>query len=132
MEISKYLHRHTWRCKGRVMSSESVLPVMPSPKHKETPPNDNLHGVAVNPLPSVSEEESCVFGRKCKGRGGLKTHQRSCAFYKIRCGWGHTSSTLGSTVRQPKQCNDLIECLTFTAAQNDKFNCQTWITTIKI
>ena len=76
------LGRHTWRCKGRVTSSESVSPVMPSPKHKETPPNDNLHGVAVNSLPSVSEEESCVCGRKCKGRRDLKTHQRSCAFYK--------------------------------------------------
>lgn len=76
------LGRHLWRCKARVTSSASVAPTTPvlSPQGGSKLP-DGVHGEPNNSAPT-NDTETCACGRKCKGRRGLKAHQRACGFFK--------------------------------------------------
>ena len=72
------LARHTWRCTSRITSSAYVGPVAPVHAAIDKDRSDNIssaNGVATL-LPT--DTINCVCGRACKGRRGLKAHQRSC------------------------------------------------------
>ena len=80
------LGRHAWRCKARVTSSARPVQAVDTPpihaaaqSHAPTPGDPPL------PLPTglnEPEDTLCPCGRHCKGRRGLKAHQRSCGFFK--------------------------------------------------
>ena len=80
------LGRHVWRCKARVTSSTRPLNAMDTPP-VDLPSHDNPRPVdppLPPPLPPRDEPEDvlCPCGRHCKGRRGLKAHQRACGFFK--------------------------------------------------
>jgi len=78
------LGRHAWRCKARMTSSASVALVTPVQQlNSGIHSSDSVHG-ALNspPAASTTDTETCLCGRKCKGRWGLKLHQRACGFLK--------------------------------------------------
>ena len=71
------LGRHTWRCKSRITSSDN----------NSFRPYDNGNGSAINNASNFANENNipinrgnlnCVCGKVCKGKRGLKSHQRSC------------------------------------------------------
>ena len=93
------LGRHVWRCCARVTSSVQSKPSVAVPTVGNQPNTvnslpDTSTGSAV-PINNIDtpDVEECVCGRRCKGRRGLKAHQRSCGFYK--------SITRGETLVQP-------------------------------
>ena len=80
------LGRHAWRCTARVTSSARPLhavdpPLMdPTAQHHAPPPVDPP--IPPPQGPDAPEDVLCPCGRHCKGRRGLKAHQRSCGFFK--------------------------------------------------
>ena len=84
------LGRHVWRCKARVTSSARPLPSTDTPPTGPSSSAGTLQ--APIPLPLVppihplasdtSDDVHCPCGRLCKGRRGLKAHQRACGFFK--------------------------------------------------
>ena len=88
--IFEVLGRHLWRCPARVTSQ----PANGSPHPPPTPPrareldtrvivkDPHLHGAAIDLSHDMSDDKICACGRHCKGRRGLKSHQRACGFYK--------------------------------------------------
>jgi Reverse transcriptase (RNA-dependent DNA polymerase)/zinc-binding in reverse transcriptase len=73
--------RHEWRCKARCTSIATDL-------HTTQEISSN-HSISASILPEQSasvgttdSETTCVCGRKCVGRRGLKAHERSCAVLK--------------------------------------------------
>ena len=73
------INRHTWRCKARITSS--VNNITSAPQVSMTSPISLQTGNLVMAAPKASDE-TCVCGRKCKGRRGLKVHQRACGAYR--------------------------------------------------
>ena len=80
------LGRHEWRCKSRVPSSTSCEGRQPAqPIHE----NDRPAGDSPSPHTSSTDQASttttyftCTCGRRCKGRRGLKSHQRCCTTHQ--------------------------------------------------
>jgi Reverse transcriptase (RNA-dependent DNA polymerase)/zinc-binding in reverse transcriptase len=74
--------RHEWRCKARCTSTATDL-------HAAAQEIASNHSISASILPEQSasvgttdSETTCVCGRKCVGRRGLKAHERSCAVLK--------------------------------------------------
>lgn len=65
------LGRHTWRCTSRVTSTSSIhgTPAVPTANNTIA-----ATGQPCNPTIVIN----CICGKACKGRRGLKAHQRSC------------------------------------------------------
>ena len=79
------LGRHVWRCKARVTSHALPLHASNSPT-PGAPPDTTTRNPppGAPPIPSLAQDTDaqCPCGRTCKGRRGLKAHQRSCGFFK--------------------------------------------------
>jgi hypothetical protein len=83
------LGRHTWRCKARVTSSDTGLvteTVTPANSNDDTTAGpSSTHNPSTLPLDSgnsFADTIQCMCGKKCKGKRGLKAHQRSCATFR--------------------------------------------------
>ena len=77
------LGRHIWRCPARVTSQASVHSShVPLQSPVISPPTVAPSGALVFSPPPNSDDETCVCGRRCKGRRGLKAHQRACGIFK--------------------------------------------------
>ena len=75
------LGHHVCRCKARVTSSASLGNSLPLPSNQNSLSTDAVQGALV--LADAPQlDEICTCGRKCKGRRGLKAHQRSCGVFK--------------------------------------------------
>ena len=80
------LGRHRWRCTGPKGRFTSAGPTAPNDDQVNTgqvqPGNNTYTNTAINPAPKcqISKDEliKCVCGRSCKGRRGLRAHQRCC------------------------------------------------------
>ena len=105
-EDFKVIGRHTWRCKARVTSSEGI-PLRTTP----TAPVVDLTASAVNktceqPANVGLDEDTCACGRRCKGRRGLKAHQRSCALFKTLLNKDYTQGVHDETVPTDSSTTD--------------------------
>jgi len=85
----KCLMRHRWRCLSRITSS--APPRQHSPRDHYVPPSNGPSAKPSAGLASAGLEtttaldpalESCICGRRCKGRRGLAAHQRACRVYR--------------------------------------------------
>ena len=111
------LGRHSWRCRGRrtqQQSSESDTRNF----GKDQDSNFERSNLTIEPsLQQTSianiHHVSCGCGKKCKGPGGLKTHQRTCRFVM----------GLNEELIQPEKDNELetndIEDLISTSSNPD-------------
>ena len=76
------LGRHVWRCKARCTATlEKNLHKSPEPSHTVSASILTEHSSSLA-LGSADDECTCVCGRKCVGRRGLRAHERSCAVLK--------------------------------------------------
>ena len=101
--------RHVWRCKARVTSSARPLqagatPIADSPP-LQADPRAGLPPVLPAP-PDAPEDVQCPCGRQCKGRKGLKAHQRSCAFFKTLVQGGPSDQTAPAAHQPPAPSAD--------------------------
>ena len=78
------LGRHTWRCRARRTSS---TPASTTDSIADGNNINNGHSGNTSYLPMSSQNQAnvvflkCSCGRSCKGRRGLRAHQRSCAVH---------------------------------------------------
>ena len=92
------LGSHQWRCKGRITSS---IPAPIGPIDDPMPSTGKTTTV-LNSLTPMNEPIletpliKCVCGRLCKGRRGLRAHQRCCQMHK----------TLSTQYNDDKQAHD--------------------------
>ena len=105
-EDFKVIGRHTWRCKVRVTSSEGI-----SLRTKPTAPVVDLTASAVNkaceqPANVELDEDICAWGRRCKGRRGLKAHQRSCTLFKTLLNKDYTQDVHDATLPADSSITD--------------------------
>ena len=83
----KVVGRHEWRCKGRITSaaSSSNIGLLDLPNARADSANNSpvldQHSVCVI-APIDTDYQTCVCGKVCKGRRGLKAHHRSCKAYE--------------------------------------------------
>ena len=82
------LGRHVWRCAARV-TSHGTPPLRDSPQATQRAQGPSSHNSAAAQLEitegvssGAADEETCMCGRKCKGRRGLRAHQRACGMLK--------------------------------------------------
>ena len=81
------LGRHDWRCKSRVSSSKSCegrQPAQPIHENARTA-GDSLssHTISTDQASTTTVSYfTCTCGRRCKGRRGLKSHQRCCTTHQ--------------------------------------------------
>ena len=79
------LGRHTWRCRAR-RTSTAPVPTVDSTVNEDNINNGRPGNHSI--LPTVSQNQDnvayvkCSCGRLCKGRRGLRAHQRSCAIHE--------------------------------------------------
>ena len=78
------LGSHQWRCKGRITSAD-----VPTSLASTTFTTDSMNEQVPGDTGMTSVNDSldthiiCTCGRKCKGRRGLKAHQRSCKVHRM-------------------------------------------------
>ena len=77
------LGRHTWRCKARITTAD----IAPDPGTLQVPDNSDSSAPAatadLTPREVIPSDICvCMCGKHCKGKRGLKAHQRSCATFK--------------------------------------------------
>jgi len=63
------LGRHTWRCKQKIVQAD---------KANNGDKTNILNQEDVNQLPNNGLNVKCSCGMSCKGKQGLKMHQRNC------------------------------------------------------
>ena len=65
------LGRHSWRCKSKIEGSNDANPI-----------NNGFNNIKHYQLKYVKPENNaaivCCCGRQCKGKRGLRIHQRTC------------------------------------------------------
>ena len=79
------LNRHIWRCQSRITDTASAKQASTAPSFPTCSNDDNTGRSTLNQAsipPLASDLETCVCGKRCKGRRGLAAHQRSCRAYK--------------------------------------------------
>lgn len=71
------LGRHIWRCRARITGGGLTTPPLAPTPMPSSPPSLNTMSMIGGTDPSPGEWK-CVCGRVCKGRRGLRSHQRAC------------------------------------------------------
>ena len=105
------LNRHLWRCKGRVTSSQkeepSAVPLTESQVQRHNIDRSiNIPAAA----PDTEELLSCVCGKQCKGRRGLRSHQRACKVHStLSTQSTNENNNSNATVESHNGHNDMKE-----------------------
>src|SRR2546425_3033638 len=99
------LGRHAWRCRARITGGGEAIPAQAVITTPSSPPSLNTQSLSGGHSPS-SPEWKCVCGRVCRGRRGLRSHQRACrAFAALSSGLSEVNNS--PTVNSPHTVNSL-------------------------
>src|SRR6267154_1314860 len=106
------LARHTWRCRARITGGGHAIPPQAPVATPSSPSSLNGESLSGGHSPSSSEWK-CVCGRVCRGRRGLRSHQRACrTFAALSSGLSEINNP--PTINSPRTETSPSACETVT------------------